>query len=76
MNGSAEKADLDLAELEDSLSRDALDLILIETLKIQDPDGYYRILEGENYSILFRSLALLMATSDALSLQPSISLHQ
>ena len=76
VNGAPEKADQDLAALEDSLSVEALKTLLIEQMKIQEPAGFLRALEHERYSILIRSLALLMAIGNVLSQEPAPLVHK
>jgi len=76
IDGASEKADQDLATLEESLSADALKFLLIEQLKIKEPAGFLRVLEHEQYSILIRSLALLMAIGDILSVEPATLVHK
>ena len=76
ISGAPEKADQDLAALEESLSADALKMLLVEQLKIQEPAGFLRVLEREQYSLLIRSLALLMAIGDILSAEPATLVHK
>jgi len=65
------KADEDLQIVEQTFDRDAIQLVLIEQLKISTPEGFTDIIEKENYSTLFRSLALLVALDDLLSANPN-----
>lgn len=76
LNGAPEKADQDLAALEESLPVDELTTLLIKELKIQEPAGFSGVLEREQYSILLRSLALLMAIADVLSSSPAALVHK
>ena len=62
-----EQAERDLRELENSLSREDLQFLLIEQLRIIERTGFSAVLEHERYSTLFRSLALLCALHDRLS---------
>jgi len=76
INGAPDKADQDLASLEESLSTDSLKTLLVEQLKIKEPAGFLRVLEREQYSILICSLALLMAIGDILSPDPATLVHK
>ena len=75
ISGAPDKADQDLAVLEESLSADALKILLIDHLKIKEPAGFLRVLEREHYSLLIRSLALLGAIGDVLSPEPASLVH-
>lgn len=70
-----ERADLDLAVVEDSLGSDALKAILVDAINLDSPEGYTRVIEREQYSILLRSLALLIALRDLLSGKPDGEVH-
>lgn len=61
----------DLEIVEDSLTRDNLQLLLLDQLKVNTPAGFAAVLERERYSTLFRSLALLCALDDLLAVQPA-----
>ena len=65
------RADRDLLNLEMSLDREQLDYILIQHLHIDQPEGFASLLENENYSSLFRSLALFLAIDNLFSDKPS-----
>lgn len=65
------QAQRDLANLEQSLDSEQLEMILIEQLKIEEPDIFAVVIEKECYSALFRSLALLVALDDMLSAKPA-----
>ncbi|MCK4823848.1 PglZ domain-containing protein, partial [bacterium] len=69
------QADRDLQSVEDSLDRDAIRFVLLEELNLSEPDGFVSVIEQENYSTLFRSLALLMALGNLLSENPNIEGH-
>ncbi|NLN88050.1 MAG: hypothetical protein GX133_10715, partial [Syntrophomonadaceae bacterium] len=64
------QAELDLTNLEKELDSEQLELILIEHLQITAPDNFASLIEHECYSVLFRSLGLLMALDNMLSPQP------
>ena len=69
------QADRDLQSVEDSLDRDAIRFVLLEELNLSEPDGFVSVIEQENYSTLFRSLALLMALDNLLSEKPNLEGH-
>ena len=66
-----DQARRDLQDVEASLSRDALQLLLLDQMKLGDPEGCASALEREKYSTLVRSLALLLALDDLLSSSPN-----
>jgi hypothetical protein len=69
------QADRDLQSVEDSLDRDAIQFLLLEQFNLSDPDGFISLIEQENYSTLFRSLALLMALDNLLSEKTNLDGH-
>jgi hypothetical protein len=70
------QADQDLTLVEESITKDALDLILFKQLNISEPDTFTKVLEQEKFSILIRSLALLMATDNLLAPKPAFANHK
>ncbi len=70
------RADRDLLNLEMSLDREQLEYILLQHLHVDQPEGFTSLLEKENYSTLFRSLALLLAIEDLFSDKPSTACQQ
>lgn len=68
---SPNQAERDLTNLEQSLESEQVELILIEQLKIVEPDNFASLIEKECYSSLFRSLALLIALDNMLSAKPA-----
>lgn len=70
------QAEIDIRALEDFLSSEALKLILIDQIKIDKLKGFASIIEKENFSSLFRSLALLTALSDLLNSDVSLNSHK
>ena len=71
-----QQADKDLAEGEKGLSRENLSFLLLDQLKIQDPQGFLGVLQRERLSALFRSLALLLAVDNLLGNSPDIETHK
>ncbi|MEI7557059.1 hypothetical protein [Candidatus Chlorohelix sp.] len=65
-----EQARRDLETLEQSLDQDALQSLLIEHLKLEEPEGFTAVLEKESYSTLLRGLALLLALEQLLVYPP------
>ncbi len=65
------QAERDLANLEQNLDSEQVELILIEQLKIEEPDNFASLIEKECYSSLFRSLTLLVALDNMLSAKPA-----
>lgn len=76
INLDAEQAKADLADVEEQLGRDALRTILIEQLSITDIKAAAAVLEKEQYSTLFRILALLVALEDLVSSAPDLPIHE
>ncbi|MGA9772838.1 MAG: PglZ domain-containing protein [Blastocatellia bacterium] len=70
------QANRDLETIEGDLNPDSLQLLLLDQINIGEPKGFTAALEKEKYSILFRSLALLMALDNLVSTQPAGSEHQ
>ena len=66
-----EQAQRDIEEVERSLSRETLQLILLDQMQIGSPSGFASAIEKESYSTLVSSLALLLALDDLLSNQPA-----
>lgn len=75
VNLDPRQAERDLEAVELSLGGDALQLVLLDQIKLSDPAGFVSVIEKENYSTLFRSLALLMALDNLLSNSPSQGEH-
>jgi hypothetical protein len=65
----------DLESVENSLSKNALQLVLLDQLKLNEVDQFTSVILKEEYSVLFRSLALLFALDNIVSKQPSINDH-
>lgn len=65
-----------LEDTEQSLSAEALKLLLIDHLKVTTPSGFASIIEKERYSSLVQSLALLLALENLLSPKPPWNEHQ
>ncbi|MDI9570605.1 MAG: PglZ domain-containing protein [Pseudomonadota bacterium] len=63
----SQRAHRDLQEVEDSLTSDALTLILLDQLGITANGRFAEVIGKERYSILLRSLALLVALDNLLS---------
>lgn len=72
----AQQADNDLTEVENSLGKQVLQLLLLEQLKLTEPDGFARVLTNERFSTLIRSLGLLVALDDLLSNQAPGQRHK
>ena len=70
------RAHRDLQEVESSLSKDALNLILLEQLKLVGNGRFAEVIENEHYSTLIRSLALLVALDSLLSDAPPLASHE
>lgn len=66
-----DQAGHDLADAEDGLDRDALQLVLLDQMKVSSPDGFTAALERERHSTLFASLALLMALDNLMAEEPA-----
>jgi hypothetical protein len=76
INLDHQQADKDLTEVESGLSRDALSFVLLEQLKLQEPQGFLSVLQNERFSSLFRSLGLLLAVDNLLGSNPAIDAHK
>ncbi len=61
------RAEHDIKEVEESLTKEDIKFILLEQLNIFDKGGFAEIIENERYSILLRSLALSAALESVLS---------
>lgn len=66
----SKQADDDLQTIERSFEPDTIQLIFLDQLKLSTPEGFANVIAKENYSTLFRSLALLVALDDLLSASP------
>jgi PglZ domain len=71
-----DQAQADIDEVEASLNRKVLSMLLIDQLAINDLSAAAKLLEQEHYSTLFRSLALCVALEDLLSPNPDMKIHQ
>jgi hypothetical protein len=76
INLDPQQADKDLTEVEGSLSRDTLGFLLLEQMKLQEPQGFLSVLQNERFSSLFRSLGLLLAVDNLLGNSPAIDAHK
>jgi hypothetical protein len=70
-----DRADRDLTAVEESLSRGALKLVLLEQMHVDQPAGFAAAIEKESYSTLVRGLALLFALDNLLGPQPDLARH-
>ena len=70
-----DQAGRDMQAVEDSLSKDDLQMLLLDQLKLAQSAGYVGLLGKEQFSSLFRSLALLLALRDLL-VQPTPAKEQ
>jgi hypothetical protein len=70
------RAHRDLQEVEDSLSKEAINLVLLDQLKVADNGRFAEVIENERYSVLFRSLALLIALDSLLADTPPTASHE
>jgi len=70
------RADRDLLEVEASLSKDMLNLILLDQLKLITNGRFAEVIESEHYSVLIRSLALLVGLDSLLSDTPPLAAHE
>jgi hypothetical protein len=70
------QADRDLSDVEASLSKDALNLLLLDQMKLAEPDGFVAALKNEKFSTLIRGLSLLVALDNLLSAKPAKSRHK
>lgn len=71
-----QRAHRDLQDVEASFSKDALNLILIDQLKITVNGRFAEVIESEHYSVLIRSLALLVGLDSLLSDAPPLDSHK
>ena len=65
------QANRDLEEVEKSLDKDAFQLLLIDQLKITEPERFTSVIEKECYSTVLRSLALLLGLDNLVSSKPA-----
>jgi hypothetical protein len=70
-----QRAHEDLLAAEDSLSKEDLHLLLTDQMKITENHRFVEAVEKEKYSLLIRSLALLLALDDLLSDKPAMAAH-
>jgi hypothetical protein len=70
------QAQKDIEELENNLSKEALNLILFKHLKIDNMENCASVIEKEFYSILMSSLALILAVENMLSGKISAPAHK
>jgi hypothetical protein len=70
------RADRDLLEVEASLSKDTLNLILLDQLKLITNGRFAEVIESEHYSVFIRSLALLVGLDSLLSDTPPLAAHE
>ena len=70
------RADRDLLEVEASLSKDMLNLILLDQLKLITNGRFAEVIESEHYSVFIRSLALLVGLDSLLSDTPPLAAHE
>lgn len=70
------RANRDLLEVEASLPKDMLNLILLDQLKLIASGRFAEVIESEHYSVLIRSLALLVGLDNFLSDTPSPTAHE
>jgi hypothetical protein len=71
-----QQAQNDLEAVESSLTKENLQLLLVEQLKLTGVGVAVSAIEKEKYSPLFRSLALLVALDDLLLSKPDTAAHQ
>jgi hypothetical protein len=71
-----QQAQNDLEAVESSLTKENLQFLLVEQLKLTGVSEAVSAIEKEKYSPLFRSLALLVALDDLLSGKPDVAAHQ
>ena len=71
-----EQAERDIEAVEETLGKDALQLLFFDQLKISEPRCFLDVVEKEKYSTLVRALALLMALDDLLSNRPAQAEHE
>lgn len=66
----------DLQEVEASLSKEALNLILLDQLKVTTNGRFAEVIDNERHSTLIRSLALLVALDSLLSDASPLAPHE
>ena len=71
-----QQADKDLTEVENGLPRDMLGFLLLEQMKLQEPQGFLNVLQNERFSSLFRSLGLLLAIDNFLGSSSALDAHK
>lgn len=71
-----DRANRDLLEVEKSLSKETLAFILLDQLKLISGGRFAEVIEREHYSVLIRSLALLVALDNLLSPTPTLGAHE
>jgi hypothetical protein len=71
-----QQAQRDLESVESTLTKENLQLILVEQLNMNTLAAAASVVEKEKFSPLFRSLALLVALGDLLSAKPDAAVHQ
>jgi hypothetical protein len=76
INLDHQQAEKDLTEVESGLSKDALSFLLLEQMKLKEPQGFLSVLQNERFSSLFRSLSLLLAVDNLLSNSPALDAHK
>ncbi|MEQ8191741.1 MAG: PglZ domain-containing protein, partial [Candidatus Eremiobacterota bacterium] len=76
VSSDKKQAQNNIDNLENSLSKEALNLILFKHLKIDNIEQCASVIDKECYSILLRSMGLLIAVENLLPLNPSITEHK
>ena len=76
INLDPEQAARDIGDVEVSLSKETLALLLLEQMDLAQPVHFADVVSREKYSTLIRSLALLLALDNLLSKSPAKSAHQ
>lgn len=71
-----DRAHDDLSEIENSISKDALALLLLEQMKITEAARFAEVIKNEQYSTLISSLALLTALDDLVFEKSPKEVHQ
>lgn len=66
-----EQAQRDLESVECSLTKDNVQFLLIDQLKVSLPSGFISVIEKECYSTLTKSLSLIMALDNLISHSPA-----
>jgi hypothetical protein len=72
----SQQAQRDLENVEAGLTKENLQLLLIDQLNLNQLSSATTVLEKEKYSPLFRSLALLVALGDLLAAKPDTTANQ